>query len=102
MKKYLYRVVFLLMVGFLIYPQITLAAWWNPFTWKIFRTATTTQSVNTDPLSILNIPTSDAQTQIKPQTPPEKKRETTIDQTPTQTTTIPPTREIASFLMKML
>ncbi len=34
MKKYFPKIFLLLLVGFLIIPQISLAAWWNPFTWN--------------------------------------------------------------------
>lgn len=37
MKKYL----LVLFLSALIIPQITFAAWWNPFTWKIFNKANT-------------------------------------------------------------
>ena len=30
------KILILTLVGLLIAPQITLAAWWNPFTWKVF------------------------------------------------------------------
>jgi len=52
MKKYYKLFVALLLIS-LIVPQITLAAWWNPFSWniwKIFRpqTMTTTTPTNTN------------------------------------------------------
>lgn len=54
MKNHFSKLVLLSMVGFLVIPQITLAAWWNPFTWrvvnklssfKVQRWATTTPEV---------------------------------------------------------
>src|SRR3989344_4767972 len=33
MKKNLYHISFLIIFGILIFPQITFAVWWNPFSW---------------------------------------------------------------------
>lgn len=36
MKNNIYKILFIFAISILIVPQVTLAAWWNPFTWKIF------------------------------------------------------------------
>lgn len=41
-----YKQIFLvLVVGLIIIPQITFAAWWNPFTWKIFNKTPQTSEI---------------------------------------------------------
>lgn len=37
MKKNPYKLFIVVITSFLIVPQMALAAWWNPFTWKIFQ-----------------------------------------------------------------
>lgn len=44
MNKYLPKIFLLLIIGLLIVPQISFAAWWNPFTWKIFNKAKAPQT----------------------------------------------------------
>lgn len=42
-RQHIFKKVFLVsLVGLFIAPQIALAVWWNPFTWKIFQRAPTT------------------------------------------------------------
>ena len=36
MKKFSQKIFLLAVISLLIIPQVTFAAWWNPFTWKIF------------------------------------------------------------------
>lgn len=52
------KILFLLIISFLIIPQITFASWWNPFTWKIFikrevqvENKVNIPPTNTDPVS---------------------------------------------------
>lgn len=37
--KSIHKTLLLVLVGLLIVPQVTFAAWWNPFTWNIFNRA---------------------------------------------------------------
>lgn len=37
MKKNYYKLFIVVIASFLIVPQMALAAWWNPFTWKMFQ-----------------------------------------------------------------
>jgi len=39
MMKPIHKTLFLVLVGLLIVPQVTFAAWWNPFTWNVFNRA---------------------------------------------------------------
>jgi len=41
MKKHLLRISLVVLTSLLIIPQVSLAAWWNPFSWKIFNKAKT-------------------------------------------------------------
>src|SRR3989344_7398262 len=43
MMKPIHKTLFLVLVGLLIVPQVTFAAWWNPFTWNVFNRAKTPQ-----------------------------------------------------------
>jgi len=53
MKKYLLKIFLLSIAGLLIAPQISFAAWWNPFTWKIFsRKPTETKMEKIIPTSV--------------------------------------------------
>src|SRR3989344_2286673 len=41
--KSIHKTLLLVLVGLLIVPQVTFAAWWNPFTWNVFNRAKTPQ-----------------------------------------------------------
>lgn len=66
MNKTLIKISAIIIVGSLIYPSVSLAVWWNPFSWKIpFRTPQKIEQIST------STPTAEItdQERISPETP---------------------------------
>ncbi|MEK7081819.1 MAG: hypothetical protein AAB905_01270, partial [Patescibacteria group bacterium] len=70
MRKFL----IILILSALIIPQITFAAWWNPFTWKIFKRASEVKIEKT-----INIPKNNLGVEFSTSSP--SKQLNIIDQT---------------------
>jgi len=106
--KYLLRILLLLMILVLLAPQTSLAAWWNPFTWKIFNKAKAPQAEvqKTVPASEVDKLRSEIEELKKksntPAVTPPKPSSSVNGATPTAVKSIPLTRLTNSQIIKKI